>query len=196
MRADDAQVVDALGHVRKQLAHPHARSGRTGANFQRRSQQVAGLGRNHARLGERQRLAVVALEQRLVVERIDLRRPAVHEQEDHPLGLARAKCGGRTASGFAGRSSPARAFLAQQARPARKRPNPPPPRAAGRDGRASGSNSGVQWRFIDAFLGSDQSRYRNSLEATDHPAEALARRARSGLGRRPCWRQLGLERRR
>ena len=47
---------------------------------------------------ERQRLAVVALEQRLVIEGIHLRRAAVHEQEDHALG-PRGKCGGFTASG-------------------------------------------------------------------------------------------------
>ena len=45
------------------------------------------------------RLAVVALEQRLVVERIDVRRPPLHEQEDDPLGpggevrRARARAG-------------------------------------------------------------------------------------------------------
>ena len=44
------------------------------------------------------RLAVLAVEPRLGIERIDLRRPAVHEQEDDVLGL------GRESAGPAGRS--------------------------------------------------------------------------------------------
>ena len=35
------------------------------------------------------RLAVEAVELRLVVERVDLARPAIHEEEDHALGLGR-----------------------------------------------------------------------------------------------------------
>jgi hypothetical protein len=38
---------------------------------------------------DRQRLAVVRVEARLGVERVDARRAAVHEQEDHALGLRR-----------------------------------------------------------------------------------------------------------
>ena len=56
---------------------------------------AAGLGR---------RFAVVALQRRLVVERIDVRRAALHEHEDHALG-PRRKCGFLAASGccFGGR---------------------------------------------------------------------------------------------
>ena len=82
---DEAEVVDELGDVREQVAHPRARLAVL-AELPRAGEQVAGLGELHARLGERQRLARVAREQRLVVERVDLRRPAVHEAEDHPLG--------------------------------------------------------------------------------------------------------------
>jgi hypothetical protein len=34
---------------------------------------------------ERQRLPLVALQPRLRIEQVDVRRPAVHEEEDHPL---------------------------------------------------------------------------------------------------------------
>ncbi len=41
---------------------------------------------------------MVAIEERLVIERIDLRGAAMHKQEDHPLGLGR-EMGRRAASG-------------------------------------------------------------------------------------------------
>jgi hypothetical protein len=46
---------------------------------------------------------VIALQERLVVERVDLARPAVHEQEDHALG---ARGGSAAAWARAGRSLP------------------------------------------------------------------------------------------
>ena len=83
-RMDEAEVVHAFGHVRKQFADPMPLSPCC-CEFPGRVQQVAGRGELHARLGERQRLAVVAVEKRLVIERIDVRRPALHEQEDDPF---------------------------------------------------------------------------------------------------------------
>ena len=54
-------------------------------------------GERHGRAGlalggqiGRHRLAVVAVEHRLGVERVDVRRPAVHEQVDDPLGPRRS----------------------------------------------------------------------------------------------------------
>ena len=52
----------------------------------RRGEEVAGLGEGHLRLGKRQRLAVVALQQRLVLEGVHVRRAAFHEQENDALG--------------------------------------------------------------------------------------------------------------
>ena len=52
-------------------------------------EELAGPIELDPRLLEREGLAVVALEQRLVVEGVDLRRPAAHEEEDDPLGPGR-----------------------------------------------------------------------------------------------------------
>ena len=56
---DEADVVDVPGDVREQLADFDAALAVL-AELPGRLQQVAGLGELHARLGERQRLAVVA----------------------------------------------------------------------------------------------------------------------------------------
>ena len=87
-----------------------------------RAEQRPGLGELDAGLRERQGLAVVALEQRLVVERVDVRRPPLHEQEDDPLGPGR-----RSAAG-AGPAGP------RACGPTRR---PAPPRPAARPGPAS-----------------------------------------------------------
>jgi len=55
----------------------------------RRLQQVARRGRLDAGLGKGQRLAVVARQLRFVIERVNLRRSAVHEQEDDLFGTGR-----------------------------------------------------------------------------------------------------------
>ena len=73
------------GQVREKLADRDAALAVL-LEFERRAQQVAGLARNDARLGERQGLAVVAIEERLVIEGVDLRGAAMHEQEDDALG--------------------------------------------------------------------------------------------------------------
>ncbi len=82
-RADHADVVDHPGRVREQVA-----------DFDPALAVLLELeGRAHGRAGlalggqiGRHRLAVVAVEHRLGVERVDVRRPAVHEQVDDPLG--------------------------------------------------------------------------------------------------------------
>jgi hypothetical protein len=57
--------------------------------FPRRFQQVRRGGELHPRLGKGIRLAVVAIQQRLGIERVDVRRAAFHEQKDDPLGPRR-----------------------------------------------------------------------------------------------------------
>ena len=87
-RVNEAHVVHALGDVGKEFAH-----GDTGLpvfrELPRRFEQRARLGELHPRLRTRVRFAVIAVQQRLGVEGIDLARAALHEQEDDPLGLRR-----------------------------------------------------------------------------------------------------------
>jgi len=52
-------------------------------------QQVKGFAGHHFRALKRQRLAVIALQQRLVVEGIHLRGAAVHEEKDHAFSARR-----------------------------------------------------------------------------------------------------------
>ena len=85
-RADHAQVVDVPGDVRKQLADLDAAFA-VPFERERRRQQLAALAAAVLR-GQRlgQRFARVLGQFGLGIERIDVRRPAVHEQEDEPLG--------------------------------------------------------------------------------------------------------------
>ena len=59
------------------------------AEAERGRHQVFGGRPRQLRLLERQRLAVVGGQARLGIEQVDVRRPAAHEQEDHPLGPRR-----------------------------------------------------------------------------------------------------------
>ena len=70
-RLDEAQLVNQARHLGEQLAHPHAALAVL-FELPRRLEQIECFARNHLRAFERQRLAVVALQQRLVVERIHL----------------------------------------------------------------------------------------------------------------------------
>ena len=83
-RADHADVVGARADVREELADLEAALA-VALERERRLHQRAGLalGRDGA---ARQRLAVVLVEHRLRIEAVDLRQPAVHEQEDDVLG--------------------------------------------------------------------------------------------------------------
>ena len=83
-RVDHAQVVDMLGDMREQFAHRNPALAVL-LELPRRLEQVVRRRELNARLIERQRFAIVPIEQRLGVERIDLRRAALHEHEDHPL---------------------------------------------------------------------------------------------------------------
>src|SRR5262249_61487232 len=53
----------------------------------RRLEERAGLGEGDARAGAGKRLAVITIEKRLRVKRVDRARAALHEQEDDALGL-------------------------------------------------------------------------------------------------------------
>ena len=85
-RVDERNVIHTGGHLREQTAdrHPALTSRR---EFPVRLKQVSRCRKLDARLGEGQRLAVVAGQQWLLIKRVHVRRPAVHEQENHPLGL-------------------------------------------------------------------------------------------------------------
>jgi hypothetical protein len=54
--------------------------------FPGRGQQVAGVGKSDARLVEGQRFAMITLQQRLVVEGVEMRRTALHEEKNDALG--------------------------------------------------------------------------------------------------------------
>ena len=83
--ANDRDVINALGHVRKEFADLNAalavlpeleRGRKGGAGFAFRPQILHG-----------QRFAGIFLQSRLGIERIHVRRPAVHKKVDDPLGF-------------------------------------------------------------------------------------------------------------
>ena len=84
--ANHAQVVHTGGDVRKQVA-----DGNPGLpvllEFERRLQQITGLGPHELGHLEGQWLAVVAIEHGLGIEQVHMRRTAGHEEEDNPPGL-------------------------------------------------------------------------------------------------------------
>ena len=92
-RADEAEVVDDLGGVRQQLADPRAACAVLREFEERAGQRQRRLVARHAgeplalAHGVGQLLAVPLVEQRLVVEHLQLRRPAGHEQVDDALRL-------------------------------------------------------------------------------------------------------------
>ena len=142
--ADHAQLVGMFGDLRQEVADLQARLAARPKRLDRREQRILGhfAPRHHHAEALGQRLAGVLHEVGLGIEQIDMARPAVHEQPDHPLharlemGLARAI---RRRGGFAGCVGGA---IVGQERCQRERPNPPPawarndrreriPRAAG-----------------------------------------------------------------
>src|SRR4029079_11166721 len=87
-RVEEADVVDALGRVGKERADLDAAFAVL-LKFPRRFEQVAGGGELHAGFVEGKGLAVVTVEQRLGIERVDLRGTPRHEQKDDSFGLRR-----------------------------------------------------------------------------------------------------------
>ena len=129
-RVDEGDVIDVLRRMRKKIAHPLAtlavllelplRSDDTSLVFL----TTAAL-RLHL-----DRLTVERIERRLVVERVDVAGAAIHEEEDHALGLRREMRGlggerihERSAAGspYLPREKP----LVQQAREREPRERPP-----------------------------------------------------------------------
>src|SRR5262245_54743958 len=84
-RFDEGQLIHELGHLREQLADPSATLPML-LELPRTPQQIRCRSELHSWFVEWQRLAVVARQQRFVVERVNLGNAAVHEQEDDPLG--------------------------------------------------------------------------------------------------------------
>ena len=81
---DDAEVVDALGHVGKELTDPAAGPA-VAPEFEGRLHQAFGLALGLDVDGGGA-LAVVFLQQGLVVEGVHVGDAAVHQQVNHPLG--------------------------------------------------------------------------------------------------------------
>ena len=81
---DDAEIVDALSHVGKELADPAAGLAMA-LELEGRLHQALGLALGLDVHG-RGALAVVFLQQRLVVEGVHVGDAAVHQQVDHSLG--------------------------------------------------------------------------------------------------------------
>ena len=81
---DDAEVVDALGHVGKEFADPAAGLAMA-LKLEGRLHQALGLAQG-LDVHRRRPLAVVFLQQRLVVEGVHVGDAAVHQQMNHPLG--------------------------------------------------------------------------------------------------------------
>ena len=79
-------IVGVVADVREQVADQQSRFAAR-LELPRAGEQVAGLGELDSRFLAGVWLAIVLLERGLVIKRIDLRRPAVHEQEDDALGL-------------------------------------------------------------------------------------------------------------
>src|SRR5579862_851774 len=88
-RTDHANVVDALRRLREKFRDFDAAF----PVFLKRKRRLERRARLAFRLRivERQRFAVILRQHRLRVERIDMRRPAVHEQMNHALGLRRQR---------------------------------------------------------------------------------------------------------
>ena len=84
-RADHRNVVNALGRVRENLADRDAALP-VALELVRTRERRAGLALR-AEVFHRQQLAGVFLEDRLGVERVDMRRATVEKNMDHPLGL-------------------------------------------------------------------------------------------------------------
>ena len=85
-RADDADVVDARGQARQQLADFDPGFA-VAVEFPRRGKQIARFRPLKFRLFKRQRLAVIGRQSRFGIEQIDMRRSAGHIEKNHPLGF-------------------------------------------------------------------------------------------------------------
>ena len=85
-RTDDTALVDYLADMRKRFADFNAALPMPG-KFERRRHKTSSIG-FFVNLAGRLRI-LVFLQRRHRVERVNVRRSAVHEQKNHPLGLGR-----------------------------------------------------------------------------------------------------------
>ena len=207
-RPDHRQVVGALGDVRQPVGDPHAALAVPRPLPPRLEQGRLHLPhrRDHPLDARRQGLAGEAVDLRLGVERVDLARPAFHEQEDDapaaPVARVQAVGSGSKVRPF-GRPAPGRAEQVGQAQR-------PEAGAAAEEHLAAGQGrdpvrdpaSAIVWPFIGRPRGdagvdrrSDQSTYRNSLalsrtwqkstqaRAIDRSVPVLGRRRRGAATR-------------
>ena len=114
-RADHGDVVDAAGDVREEVGDLDAALAVLPERPPGAEQPGVALDELILRLAEllRARLAVELVQQRLGIERLEMARPAGHEQEDHRASPWPA-CG--PAWGPAGSATPARSLLPVQER--------------------------------------------------------------------------------
>jgi len=87
-RADDGNVVNTLGDVRKDLADFDAALA-VSLKFERGGHDRAGLAFGREVHRGRKFFAGVFRESRLGIERVEMRGAAPHEQVNHPLGLTK-----------------------------------------------------------------------------------------------------------
>ena len=92
---DETELIGDLGGVRQKIAHPRAALAVLLERFDRREHQLPlRVARHRAEAFPRQifignRRPMQLLQFRLVIEQIDMRRRAIHEQINHPLRLRR-----------------------------------------------------------------------------------------------------------
>ena len=170
-RADHADVVDhaaavwANSSLTSMPLWPYFWNGTASAAPRRSCARCAGWAR--------QRLAVVLVEQRLGVERVDVRRPAVHEQVDDPLGLAGEVRRLRGQRVDVGRGRPGRGPSEPSSASTPARPSMPSPCRRGSSSRrvrkASAGQEGGSWG-MRMFSSED--------DATYFHASRIARRSK------------------
>ena len=85
-RADHTQIIDTLAHPRKQLADLRSRLPMRGELPLRAFEKHLEGALSPLELRHRDRLAGVGRKPRLRIPRFDMRHPATHVEEDHPLG--------------------------------------------------------------------------------------------------------------
>ena len=88
-RMDEAQIIHVARHVREKFGDPMSRLAMPGKIPQRlhhalQAAPLAGVG-DHARVVESDHFSVLLLEERLVIERVDVAWTALHEKEDDAL---------------------------------------------------------------------------------------------------------------
>ena len=87
--SDDAEVVNACGHIREELTDRNAALPILLKGPRRFHEAADAIFAERQPALEGNRLPVIRIQARFRIERIDTRWTAVHEQEDDPFGLGR-----------------------------------------------------------------------------------------------------------